>query len=252
MSFKKIQIYRETKLLGITGYLDIYYETQPAALFNPNSLEITKQASWEVKRKNDSNVGEMSFGGGQPRSLSIELFFDTYDKGPALLSLDTVLEAADVLALYPFSSSSATDVRDYTDKIAELLQIDGELGRPPRCKLEWGSYGKIFEGCLEQLTERFVLFQPDGTPVRAYLNCTFKEYKSPEEDKKEQNPVKDEDPTRVAKRGDTLSSIASEEFNDPKLWRVIARANGITNPRRLVPGTMLTIPVLTAGDMEQI
>ncbi|NEO96437.1 MAG: LysM peptidoglycan-binding domain-containing protein, partial [Moorea sp. SIO3G5] len=35
-----------------------------------------------------------------------------------------------------------------------------------------------------------------------------------------------------------------EEYNDPSVWREIAKANGINNPRHLTPGQVLTIPVL--------
>jgi nucleoid-associated protein YgaU len=46
------------------------------------------------------------------------------------------------------------------------------------------------------------------------------------------------------RRNDTLHSIAAEEYRDPALWRHIAKANGIVNPRDLKPGTVLTIPRL--------
>jgi nucleoid-associated protein YgaU len=50
--------------------------------------------------------------------------------------------------------------------------------------------------------------------------------------------------TRQVRHNDTLHSIAAEEYRDPALWRHIARANGIVNPRDLKPGTVLTIPRL--------
>jgi nucleoid-associated protein YgaU len=50
--------------------------------------------------------------------------------------------------------------------------------------------------------------------------------------------------TRQVRRNDTLHCIAAEEYRDPALWRHIARANGIINPRHLEPGVVLTIPRL--------
>ena len=50
---------------------------------------------------------------------------------------------------------------------------------------------------------------------------------------------------RVVKRGDTLSSIAAEEFHDATLWRPIAETNRIDDPLALQPGTVLSIPALT-------
>ena len=59
-----------------------------------------------------------------------------------------------------------------------------------------------------------------------------------------ETPSPDVAKTRVVRRGDTLSAIAAEEYGDPAVWRPIARANGIVDPRRLPPGQVLTIPVL--------
>jgi nucleoid-associated protein YgaU len=50
--------------------------------------------------------------------------------------------------------------------------------------------------------------------------------------------------TRVVRRGDTLSQIAAEEYNDPAEWRRIADANQdvLTSPSRLTPGMVLVLP----------
>jgi nucleoid-associated protein YgaU len=105
--------------------------------------------------------------------------------------------------------------------------------------------GVIFEGVLENLVQRFTLFLPSGIPVRARLSCTFKEWIASEVEARLQNKQSpDVAKTRTVRRGDTLSSIAAEEYADPALWRPIARANGIVNPRRLQPGQVLAIPVL--------
>jgi nucleoid-associated protein YgaU len=50
--------------------------------------------------------------------------------------------------------------------------------------------------------------------------------------------------SRVLRRGETLHSLAAQEYGDPSRWRHIAAANGITNPRNVRPGTSLTIPTL--------
>jgi nucleoid-associated protein YgaU len=52
------------------------------------------------------------------------------------------------------------------------------------------------------------------------------------------------------RRGDTLSGIAAAEYGDPALWRPIARANGIVDPRHVEPGRELTIPVLPVAESQ--
>jgi nucleoid-associated protein YgaU len=48
--------------------------------------------------------------------------------------------------------------------------------------------------------------------------------------------------TRMVKRGDTLSNIAAEVYRDAALWRLIAEANSLDDPRALEIGRRLTIP----------
>ncbi|HNP26208.1 MAG TPA: LysM peptidoglycan-binding domain-containing protein, partial [Nitrosomonas sp.] len=104
---------------------------------------------------------------------------------------------------------------------------------------------------LQQLEQQFTLFTEEGVPVRAKLSCTFKEWWTNYEDLNKQAPESsDIAKMHIVKRGDTLSSIAAEEYLDPKLWRPIAIENGIDNPHLLKPGTLLLLPALT--DKSQI
>lgn len=47
--------------------------------------------------------------------------------------------------------------------------------------------------------------------------------------------------TRTVRRGDTLWGIACELYGDGTRWREIARKNGVTEPRKLQIGTVLTL-----------
>ena len=142
------------------------------------------------------------------------------------------------------------NVQNYTKKIVSLTQprIGKDKKRPPRCKIIWGKISPVNDNVLladcflETVSKRLTHFLEDGTPVRATLDCTFKEWKEPKKEKKIANPI--DDPVRIVKRGETLSSIATEEFGDPYLWRIIAEENGLINPRKIVPGKVLTIPPL--------
>jgi nucleoid-associated protein YgaU len=96
-----------------------------------------------------------------------------------------------------------------------------------------------FTGVVTQLTQRFDLFLADGRPVRANLTVAFTEYLDPMKDELENDP---EFTTRLVKRGDTLSSIAGEVYRDPTMWRVIAEANQLDDPRQVPVGLRLNIP----------
>jgi nucleoid-associated protein YgaU len=54
----------------------------------------------------------------------------------------------------------------------------------------------------------------------------------------------------VVSQGETLSAIAGVEYGDPRLWRVIAIANGLQRARGLAPGLKLLLPNLPYRDPE--
>ena len=73
----------------------------------------------------------------------------------------------------------------------------------------------------------------------------LKQWKSNNSDLKDQN-LMSADVAKVwtVKLGQTLASIANYEYGDPHKWRPIAEANGIEDPSRMVPGSILIIPAL--------
>jgi LysM repeat protein len=155
---------------------------------------------------------------GNTSTLSMELFLDTYE--------------------------DQADVRDYTDEIYGLLDIDPSTHAPPICTFTWGQFN--YQCVLDRVSGRFTLFLADGTPVRATLTVTFRQFVDVTVEVR-RNPTQSADhtKTRTIRRGDTLSGIAAAEFGDPAQWRPIAAANHIDNPRRLQPGQVLVIPPLS-------
>lgn len=199
------------------------------AMFNPDELSFSSSVGWSKQNAKGRDVPELQFTTSEPRSLSVKLLFDTYDT-PDPGKLDVR--------------------REYTDRILKLTLVDNVTHRPPVCRLQWGEAKELFQGVLERLDQKFTMFMDNGTPVRATLSCTFKEWRLNEEDRKRQGlESSDIAKTRIVKRGDTLSSIAAEEYLNPALWRPIGLANGIDDPLRLEPGRALLVPRLP-GDGE--
>jgi nucleoid-associated protein YgaU len=191
------------------------------ALFNPNQLSVQKTVNWRDQPASQRDTSESQHTHGEPATLSLDLFFDTYEAG--------------------------TDVTTYTKKIFHLSTVEehGDKHRPPVCQLVWGKFGVFFQGVLQSLNLKFNLFLEDGTPVRATVSCTFKAWRSNDEDLRvERMESADVPKSRIVQRGDTLSSIAGEEYLDPGLWRPIAVANRIDDPLDVEPGMALAIPTL--------
>lgn len=154
--------------------------------------------------------------------------------------------AAEKLALELLVDTSDTleDVRKkYVDGLRDLMRINAELHAPPIVAFSWDT--QVFKGVLESLGVSYVLFSPDGVPLRAKLSVSLKEYRPAAVQFREiERHSPDVDKTFVVRRGDTLSAIAGQVYRDPSLWREIARANGIVDPRRVRPGDALRVPRL--------
>jgi hypothetical protein len=150
---------------------------------------------------------------GNLRTLQMELFFDTYEK--------------------------KRDVRTATQQITALLEKNPTTQAPPLLLFSWGSLQ--FKCVLETAGQRFILFLGDGTPVRARLNVTFKEYEQIEVEI-QQGLFIGPPSVRNLLEGETLSKLAYEYLGDAGAWREIALLNRIDDPRRVAPGTQLLIP----------
>lgn len=226
----RLTIQVETTKGGTKGGKPVFNNSSEliVAQFNPNRLSFSRTVNWRTQdAKRDSP--EVQFTGAQPSTLTIDLFFDTYDS----------------------PEPTKDDVRKQTDRLFKLttVELHGKMHRPPVCRLRWGSMGRIFQGILQSLEQQLTLFMDDGTPVRATSHCTFKGWRTNYEDQKRQNlQSSDVAKTWIVKRGETLHGIAAFEYRTPALWRPIAIENGIDDPINLIPGSVLLIPAL--GDRE--
>ncbi len=210
------------------------YNDEVEVLFNPNQLAYSRSGG---KLNTDGQL----IGSDEPATLSVDLFFDTTIKDTIRGLKPTILEM-----LNPSGYYTPKNVEEFTDPIYNLTQKKGagafDPARPSLCQLYWGGEKMLFQGFLQQVTKTVTQFLEDGTPVRATLSCTFIEWEDPETTKRKINPI--DDPIRIVKEGETLSSIAAEEYNDPSLWRIIAETNNLNNPRIITAGQSLTIPPL--------
>jgi len=113
----------------------------------------------------------------------------------------------------------------------------------------WGSLS--FTCVLAKANQKFTMFRPDGMPVRAKVTVTFNEFRNGDLEAKEvKRETSDYSKRHVVGQGETLSHIAGAEYGDPRLWRVIAIANGLQRARRLQPGLSLLLPNLPYRDPE--
>ena len=197
--------------------------------FNPKEYTVNKSVKIGEIPVPGLDEPILQFVRGVNEQLTMDLFFDT-----------TINDQSNSVEM----DGSAQDVRTKIQDVLELVQIQPDLHAPPRIIFSWGSLS--FQALVESVQQKFTLFNNAGNPLRATLTVTFRKYLTLE-DQLKKPPRRSADHTALyyPKEGETLTQIAYAKYKDPEAWRVIAEANNIDNPRRLVPGAVLLIPPLS-------
>src|SRR5262249_28497877 len=154
----------------------------------------------------------LQFVRGHTETLSLDLFFDSSEDG---------------------MGPDVTPVTQKTDRFYELIKIDRDTHAPPLLRFIWGQDGFAganfdgnwssqartngFQCVVESVKQRFTLFSSEGTPLRAVLSVTLREYYSLEEQIQRINfNSPDHTHVYVVQRSDTLAHIAALKYDDPR------------------------------------
>lgn len=196
-----------------------------ACMFNPYEYTLSKQNQYEQAPTKGRNIPLTRFRQGGAQTLSLRLMFDTY----ALRS----------------------DVRLLTAPLWTMMQVDESRAdprtgksEPPHVIFQWGAFQ--FEAVITKLDEKATLFMQDGTPVRAVVTIGLQQVLD-ETQHAGQNPTSGggvAPRTRLLYASDRLDLIAWDEYGDSTKWRLIAQANGITDPLHLTAGHIIVVPPL--------
>src|SRR5438128_7804393 len=143
-------------------------------LFNPEEYTVNRENNFAQAAVPGLSAPILQFVHGNMQTLEMELFLDTYEEHR---------EASRVL------NKARDDVRNFTRRITDLMQIDSTTHAPPVLLFTWASLS--FTCVLARASQRFIMFRPDGIPVRARLQVTFNEFRNTEMEAKE---VKRESP----------------------------------------------------------
>ena len=202
--------------------------------FNPSEYTLVRDINYAQANIPGLSAPILQFVSGNLQTLDMELFLDS--------SEEHKVGSATV-------NQGQSDVRRLVKRIADLMAIQPDTHAPPVLLFNWGELS--FTCVLAKLSQRYVMFLPDGTPVRATLNVSFSEYRNTELEAKEiKRETADYSKRHVVSQGETLSSIAAVEYGDPRLWRVIAICNRLQRARDLDPGARLLLPRLPYRDPD--
>ncbi len=194
-------------------------------MFNPKEISISKSVEWKAKPSKKPTMPE--YGGTKPQTITVEMFLDASEGGDVTTKVDQLFDAM--------------EPHEKTKK---------DKPSPPFCSFGWGVKTYISNAVLKTVAVKYTRFKPDGTPIRASATVTLEELRPGTAKTNPTSGSPDAEVERILRPGDTLASIAYEELGTPTLWRVIAEVNGVDDPFRLVPGTSLIIPSLSALSRE--
>jgi nucleoid-associated protein YgaU len=184
--------------------------------FNPKELTVKRTAKYEDRATKKSAPPE--YKGLEPGSISVEVFLDKELCGDVSQAVTTL-----------FSCLEPVSQNKYTNPT------------PPVVTYGWGKHTYVTAD-EKSVSTKYTLFDNAGNPIRATCTVDIQEAK--------QAPART-NPTSggIAPRsvhtmslGDTLMSVAWQEYAKPAYWRAVAKANGIDDPQRVPLGTVLLLP----------
>ena len=182
-------------------------------MYNPEELKLDQGNHFSEVGIPGLDAPPLQYVRGKARTLSMDLFFDTYE--------------------------ADEDVRMHTGPLVQLLDKNPATKAPPVLLFSMGQFN--FQCVLVDASQRFTMFRRDGTPVRSIVSARFQEFVRVEVEIT-QGLFIGPPSLHSAIRNETASGIAGRVLGDPARWREVAAANGIDDPFNIPPGATLKIP----------
>jgi hypothetical protein len=121
-------------------------------LLEATSITIDNPALWTHHDIGGADAPDLEFTSGEPKTLSVELMFDGFEKR------DDVQEK-------------------FVQPLETLTAIDPQLDRPPMVKVTF-PHSPSFTGVVSNVSTKYTMFLPDGTPVRCTTTIQMKKASS--------------------------------------------------------------------------
>ena len=194
--------------------------------FNPATFTITNKIEYQKEEAKGQTGGDPQFDKIPPLEFSVEFTID----GTGVVK-----------------TKQAAGEKDYVKKQVKKLRevtgsnINGDIHRPNYLAVLWGTF--YLECVLTSLNITYNLFDREGVPLRAKINCSFLERIGPGKGGR-QSRLESPDLTKhvLIKQGDVLPLIAKEKYNDPSYYLQISKINKLKNFRNIQPGAKLILP----------
>jgi len=199
--------------------------------FNPDTYVVKKSAKWDYAPVPETDQTAMpQYVGPQASDMTIKIFLDSRESTSGDIDKDvkTLLKCCTPLA----------------------ETVEKKAPSPPFVIFGWGK--KLsFTAFVKQVEVTYTMFDTDGTPLRADCSLMLQEIPSKPAGQNPTSGSTEARRTRTVVTGDSLASLAYQEYGQAKHWRAIAGANRLDDPTDLPRGTRLLIPSLAAASPER-
>ncbi|HEX3349523.1 MAG TPA: hypothetical protein VHS58_15610 [Acetobacteraceae bacterium] len=199
------------------------------AMFNPQKFSQTVKTEFAPPGGLNNGSQSASFVRSLPGSLELSLLLDGSNVGE--------------MGLVNLLSSPKTVKQRVDAFLALAYAVQGQTHEPNFLKVIWGKFE--FSCRLASMTVAYTSFDRGGEPLRAELDLRLA---NDEDLKKQLSKVALSSPdlshSRVVRRCDTLPLLTAEVYGSSRHYLRVARANGLSHFRELVPGQTMLFPPL--------
>lgn len=229
----------ELTKLKIKAFSDEQFSEEVAdgdfrTLLNPETYMFKYKIEQNDEQAAGTSASAPRFNRALPEDLELEFVFDR-------TGVLTDYGAAGTADAKTFKDEGRGVIDDVEHFKKVVFDYNGEEHKPNYLIISWGTL--LFKGSLAEMDITFKLFKPDGTPLRAVAKAKFKGFV---EDNlrvaMENNSSPDLTHVREVKKGDTLPLMTYRIYGDSKYYLEVAKANRITNFRKLEVGRRIFFP----------
>jgi nucleoid-associated protein YgaU len=229
----------ELTKLKIKAFSDEQFSEEVAdgefrTLLNPETYVFKYKIEQNDDQASGTSASAPRFNRALPEDLELEFVFDR-------TGVLTDYGAAGTAGDNTFNDEGRGVIDDLEHFKKVVFDYNGEEHKPNYLIISWGTL--LFKGTLSEMDITFKLFKPDGTPLRATARAKFKGFV---EDNlrvaMENNSSPDLTHVREVKKGDTLPLMTFRIYGDSKYYLEVAKANRITNFRKLEVGQRIFFP----------
>jgi nucleoid-associated protein YgaU len=203
-------------------------------LLNPEKYSYKYKIEQNEQQASGTSAAAPHFNKALPEDLELEFVFDRTG-----VIVDYGSPASDEYGVYSDEGGGVIDDIENFKRV--VFDYNGDEHRPNYLIISWGTL--LFKGTLTEMDITFKLFKPDGMPLRATAKAKFKGFVEDDlREAMENNSSPDLTHIRTVQAGDTLPLMAFRIYGDSKYYLEVAKANGITNFRKLKVGQKIFFP----------